>query len=125
MTVVSAATRFCGTVMAGALVLSGEAAAVEAPKDTAACQRLSETLYKQAEALEKKTRIKIPREFVRVSADLDDFCGDKNFDKARVSADWMETCLANWRKPYKLGYCSRDKKYSCAVYPDSEACKGH
>jgi hypothetical protein len=63
-------------------------------------------------------------EFARVAANLDEFCQHKDFKKALVSIEWMETCLKNWRKPYKLGYCSRGKKYFCAVFPDSEGCKG-
>ncbi len=96
----------------------------EALKDAAGCQRVSDALYRRAEALKKKTHKIIPREFARVASNLDDFCRDKDFQKAQVSIAWMEKCLANWRKPYKLGYCTRDKKYFCAVYPESEGCKG-
>jgi hypothetical protein len=111
-------------VVGALLALAGAAVGAEAPKDAAGCQHVSEALYKRAEALQKKTRIKIPREFARVAANLDEFCQDKDFKKALVSIEWMETCLKNWRKPYKLGYCSRGKKYFCAVFPDSEGCKG-
>lgn len=105
MTAVSAAIRFCRTETAGAMITFGDAAAADAPTDKAARLRLNDALCEPVEALEKKTCV-------------------KDFNTASVSVQWMETCLANWRKPYKVGYCSRDKKYSCAVYPHSEGCKG-
>jgi short-subunit dehydrogenase involved in D-alanine esterification of teichoic acids len=66
--------------------------------------------------------INFPREFARVAANLDEFCGEENFEKARISIDWMNTCLKNFTKDYKLGFCSRNKNYFCAVYPQSEGC---
>lgn len=124
MTAVSAAIRFCRMETAGAMIMFGDAAAAEAPKDKAARLRLNDALCEPVEALEKETCIRIPRGFVRLSSNLDEFCNNKDFNTARVSVEWMETCLANWRKPYKVGYCSRNKKCSCAVYPDPEGCKG-
>jgi hypothetical protein len=98
------------------------AASAPAPADTEACLRTSQALYKQAEALKKRTKVDISREFVRVSANLDDYCEDKEFEKARISIEWMQTCIANFTKPYKLGFCARGKAYSCAVEPDSDGC---
>lgn len=124
MTAVSAAIRFCRTETAGAMITFGDAAAAEAPKDKAARLRLNDALCEPVEALEKKTCVRIPRGFVRLSSNLDEFCNNKDFNTASVSVQWTETCLADWRNPYKVGYCSRDKKYSCAVYPHSEGCRG-
>src|SRR5437016_2451023 len=114
-------------VLAAACIMAGlgdPATAAQLPKETAACQRAAEALNKQAERLEKSTRIRVPREFVRVAANLDDYCEDKEFQKARISLEWMETCIKNYRRPYNLGYCMRSKKYFCAVEPASEGCTG-
>jgi hypothetical protein len=89
---------------------------------------VSQTLYREAERLSKRTKQIIPREtkqiipreFARVAANLDEFCGEENFENARISIDWMNTCLKNFTKDYKLGFCSRNKNYFCAVYPQSE-----
>jgi hypothetical protein len=94
------------------------------PADTAGCLRTSEELYKQAERLEKRTRSPIPREFARVAANLDEYCEGKEFEKARISIEWMETCIKNYTKPYRLGFCTRSKTYFCAIDPASDACKG-
>ena len=58
----------------------------------------------------------------RVSADLDDSYDAGDFEKARVSIDWMDTCLENFTKNCKRGFCSRNKSYFCAVYPQSDGC---
>jgi hypothetical protein len=113
-------------VAAGAVTFSSiqPVLAAPTPADTAGCLRTSEELYKQAERLEKRTRSPIPREFARVAANLDEYCEEKEFEKARISIEWMETCIKNYTKPYKLGFCSRSKKYFCAIDPASDACKG-
>jgi hypothetical protein len=122
-----------GKVLVVAVALAGAvamfelirpAASAPAPGDTAACQRTSAALTKQAEALQKRTRIQIPREFVRVSANLDEYCQDKEFDKAQVSIEWMETCIKGYRRPYNEGRCTRNRVYFCAIDPKSDACKG-
>jgi hypothetical protein len=93
------------------------------PADAAACSRLNEQLYAWAEAQEKRDRkLVIPREFARVSANLDDFCTGKDFAKAQIALDWMNNCIKNYRKPYSLGFCQRNEAYFCAVMPDSDAC---
>jgi len=123
-TPIRAAAMAAAVFAIGGAALGGAALGAEPPKDAASCQRVGDALYRRAETLKKKTHKIIPREFARVAADLDNFCRDKDFKKAQVSIAWMEKCLTNWRKPYKLGYCTRDKKYFCAVYPESEGCKG-
>src|ERR1700757_2828033 len=94
----------------------------DTPTSKGDCLAVSETLYRNAERLSKRKKQIIPREFARVAANLDEFCGEENFEKARISIDWTNTCLKNFTKDYKLGFCSRNKNYFCAVYPQSEGC---
>jgi hypothetical protein len=97
-------------------------ATAQAQKDTNACLRTSNALYKRGEELHKKRHWEMPREFTRVASNLDDYCRDKEFKKADISIEWMNTCLRNYDKPYDLGYCTRSKKYFCAIDPASDAC---
>jgi|SRR5215472_3524584 len=94
----------------------------QTPTSKGDCIALSQALYRKAESLSKRTKQIIPREFARVAANLDEFCGEENFEKARISIDWINTCLKNFAKDYKLGFCSRNKNYFCAVFPQSEGC---
>jgi hypothetical protein len=98
-------------------------ASAEAQKDTNACLRTSNALYKRGEELHKKKRWEIPREFARVASNLDEYCRDKEFKKADISIEWLNTCLRNYDKPYDQGYCTRSKKYFCAIDSASEACR--
>jgi hypothetical protein len=98
------------------------AAAAHAPGSRKDCAATSKALYRQAEALSKRTKEIIPREFDRVSANLDDYCDAGDFEKARISIDWMNTCLKNFTKSYKLGFCFRNKSYFCAIDPRSDGC---
>ena len=50
---------------------------------------------------------------------LDEFCGQEDFEKARISIDWMNACLQNFTKDYNLGFCSRNKSYLCGIEPRS------
>ncbi len=116
-----------GAVLAGAVIASAAVAQpakpAASPSDTESCLKTGERLSAWTEAQEKKDKkLIVPREFVRVSADLDDFCNDKEFEKARVAIDWMNNCIANYRKPYSLGFCQRNKAYSCFVRPDGDGC---
>jgi hypothetical protein len=102
------------------------AAAAHAPVSLKECAATSKALYGQAEALSKRSKQIIPREFARVAANLDDYCDGEDFEKARISIDWMNTCLKNFTKNYNLGFCSRNKSYFCALDPQSDAClQGH
>jgi hypothetical protein len=93
------------------------------PADKDECIRLSQVFYGQAKTLSRRTKQSIPREFERVIGNLDQFCGEEEFDKARVAIDWMSTCLQNFNKDYQIGgFCSRDKSYFCAVDPRSDGC---
>lgn len=108
-----------------AITLAGVArAAGGPPKDRPECLEQSKALYAEAERRSKATKLQIPREFARVSSNLDDFCNDGDFVKAAVSVAWMRTCLNNFTKPYKFGFCARSRAYVCATFPDSDGCKG-
>ena len=98
-------------------------ATAEAQKDTNACLRTSNALYKRGEELYKKRRWQFPAEFRRVASDLDQYCRDKEFKKADIAIDWLNTCLRNYDKQDNQGYCTRDKKYYCAIDIASEACR--
>jgi hypothetical protein len=53
---------------------------------------------------------------------LDEFCGDEDFEKARISIDWMNTCLKNFSRDYNLEFCSRNMSYFCAIGAQSDGC---
>jgi hypothetical protein len=94
----------------------------QTPTNKNDCLTVSQTLYERAEALSKRAKQSVPREFTRVASNLDESCGEEDFDKARISIDWLNTCLANYNKDYSLGFCTRDKGYFCAINPRSDAC---
>jgi uncharacterized protein YsxB (DUF464 family) len=98
------------------------AAAAHVPGSRKDCAATSKALHGQAEALAKRGKQIIPREFERVSSNLDDYCDEGDFEKARVSIDWMNTCLKNFAKSYQLGFCFRNTRYFCAVDPQSDDC---
>jgi hypothetical protein len=103
--------------------MSFQPATAEMQKDTNACLRTSNGLYKRGEELYKKRRWQFPDEFRRVASDLDQYCRDKEFKKADIAIDWLNTCLRNHEKPVTQGYCTRSKKYYCAIDVASEACR--
>jgi hypothetical protein len=94
----------------------------QTPTNKNDCLTVSQTLYERAEALSKRAKQSVPREFTRVASNLDESCGEEDFDKARISIDWLNTCLANYNKDNSLGFCTRDKSYFCAINPRSDAC---
>lgn len=98
-------------------------AAAEVQKDTNPCLRTSNTLYKRGEELYKKRRWQFPADFRRVASDLDQYCRDKEFKKADIAIDWLNTCLRYYDKPDNQGYCTRNKKYYCGVDAASEVCR--
>ena len=93
------------------------------PVDKQDCIAVSQTIYGQAKTVSRQARQSIPKEFERVVSNLDEFCGEEEFDKARITIDWMNTCLQNFTKDSKLGFCSRTQSYFCAIGPTSEACQ--
>jgi hypothetical protein len=72
------------------------------------CIAVAEALYGRAETLSKRTKQAIPREFARVASNLDESCGEGDFNKAWISIE--------------LGFCSRNKGYFCAIDAKSEGC---
>jgi hypothetical protein len=93
------------------------------PGDKDECITLSQAFYEQGQAVSRRAKQTLPREFVRVASDLDRFCGEEEFDKARVSINWMNACLQNLGKDSKSESCSRDKAYLCAIDAQSDACR--
>jgi hypothetical protein len=92
------------------------------PVDKNDCVAVSQSFYGQAKTLFRRIKHGIPREFERVASNLDEFCGEEDFEKARISIDWMDTCLQNFTKDHQLGFCSRGKTYFCAIDPQSDGC---
>jgi hypothetical protein len=90
------------------------------PVDKYDCIAQSQTFYERAQSV-FRAKQGIPQEFERVASNLDEFCGEEEFEKARISFDWMSACLQNYTKD-KLGVCSRDKSYFCALDPHSDGC---
>lgn len=99
-----------------------EAPAPRAPVDKQDCISLSQAYYGRAKSAWRRTKDGIPREFVRVISTLDQFCGEEEFEKARVTIDWMSACLQNPSKDKQEGICSRNKSYFCALDMQSEGC---
>lgn len=92
------------------------------PVDTNDCVAVSQSFYGRAKSVFRHTKQGIPRDFERVVANLDEFCGEEEFEKARVSIDWMNTCLQNYTKEDKQGSCSQNRSYFCAIDPRSDGC---
>jgi hypothetical protein len=99
-----------------------EAPTPRTPADKQECISVSQAYYGRAKSAWRGTKHGIPNEFVRVISDLDQFCGEEEFEKARVTMDWMSTCLQNSNKDDQPGSCSRSKSYFCALDQQSEAC---
>ena len=93
------------------------------PVDKYDCIAESQTFYERAQTLFIRAKHGVPQEFERVASNLDEFCGEEEFEKARISIDWMNACLQNYTKDDKLGFCSRDKSYFCALDPVSDGCR--
>jgi hypothetical protein len=93
------------------------------PADKHDCIDISQAFYRRAASVAGRSKHGIPKEFDRVASNLDVFCGEEEFEKARVSIDWMNTCLQNFTQDAKLGYCSRNKDYFCSIDPGSEGCR--
>jgi hypothetical protein len=91
------------------------------PVDKYDCIAQSQTFYERAQNV-FRAKHGIPQEFERVASNVDEFCGEEEFEKARISFDWMSACLQNYTKD-NLGGCSRDKGYFCALDPQSDGCR--
>jgi hypothetical protein len=93
------------------------------PGDKDECITLSQAFYEQGQAVSRRSKQSLPREFVRVASDLDQFCGEEEFEKARISINWMNTCLQNLTKESKSEACARDKAYLCSIDAQSDSCR--
>jgi hypothetical protein len=89
------------------------------PVDKQDCIAAAQAFYAQAQTLAGRAKQTIPQEFQRVVTQLDQFCGEEEFEKARISIDWMYVCLQNFTKTET---CTRNESYFCAVDPHSNAC---
>jgi hypothetical protein len=97
--------------------------AVHTPADKADCIAVSQTFYGRARTQAARSGQSIPKEFQRVVSSLDQLCGEEEFEKARVSIDWMDTCLKNFNKDSDPALCSRSRAYFCAIDATSEGCR--
>ena len=88
------------------------------PLNKGDCIDAAQAFYARAQTLSRQKNRTIPREFHLVVSKLDEFCGEEEFEKARISIDWMNSCLQTFTKDF----CSRDKSYFCAIDPESEEC---
>jgi hypothetical protein len=88
------------------------------PLNKGDCIDAAQAFYARAQTLSRRNNQTIPREFQLVVSKLDEFCGEEEFEKARISIDWMNSCLQTFTKDF----CSRDKGYFCAIDPESEEC---
>jgi len=86
------------------------------------CITVAQAFYEQAEATWRRAKQSVPQEFKRVTSSLDELCGEEEFEKARISIDWMNACLQEVAKDAKSDACSRSKQYFCAIDARSEAC---
>jgi hypothetical protein len=92
------------------------------PVDTYDCITLAQAFYVRAEKLSKRAKQTIPKDFDHVVSKLDEFCGEEEFERARISIEWMSTCLQNFTTDNKTVLCSNSATYFCALDPQSDAC---
>jgi hypothetical protein len=95
---------------------------VRTPVDKHDCIAAAQVFYGKAQTLAGQTRQTIPQEFHRVVSQLDEFCGEEEFEKARISIDWMNLCLENFTGDRRAEFCSSNKSYFCAIDPKASAC---
>jgi hypothetical protein len=100
----------------------GPAPTDRTPTNKDDCLAVAQALNERAKTLSKRTKQGVPREFTRVASNLDESCGEEDFEKAWISIEWMNGCLNNFTKDYELGFCSRNEGYFCAISPRSAAC---
>jgi hypothetical protein len=92
------------------------------PRNRNECLAVAQALNEQAKKLSQQTKQGVPREFTRVASNLDHSCGAEDFKKAWISIEWLNGCLNNFTKDAKLGFCSRNEGYSCAINARSDGC---
>ena len=94
------------------------------PTDKQDCIAVAQAFYVQAGATSRRINQSVPQGFVRVVSKLSELCGEEEFDQARTSIDWMDTCLKDFASNQKTGVCSTSESLICAVDPRSKACAG-
>ncbi len=92
------------------------------PTDKQDCIAAAQAFYEEAGKRARGMKQAIPEGFIRVVSKPDEFCGEEEFDKARASIDWMDTCLKDLADNHKTGFCSNSSGLSCAVDPQVKAC---
>lgn len=92
------------------------------PTDKQDCIAVAQAFYRDAGARARRAKQSIPDGFIRVISKLSELCGEEEFDKARLSIDWMDACLQNLGGDQKTGLCSSHESLLCAVDPQSKAC---
>ena len=95
---------------------------VRTPVDKHDCIAAAQAFYARAQAVAGGTKQTIPQEFHRLVSKLDEFCGEKEFEKAMIGIDWMNACLGNFRGDKKSDFCSSNKNYYCAIDPGASTC---
>jgi hypothetical protein len=95
---------------------------VRTPVDKHDCIAAAQAFYAKAQALAGRTKQAIPQEFHRVVSKLDEFCGEEEFEQARIGIDWMNLCLENFTGDKKAEFCSNNESYFCAIEPQASAC---
>jgi hypothetical protein len=86
--------------------------------DKGDCIEAAQGFYARAQTISRQKNQFIPQEFQLVISKMDELCGKEEFEKARISMDWMNLCLQKFTKES----CSRDKSYFCAIDPESKEC---
>ena len=95
---------------------------VRTPVDKHDCIAAAQAFYAKAQTLAGRTNQTIPQEFHRVVSKLDEFCGEEEFERARIGIDWMNLCLENFTSYKKADFCSSNESYFCAIDPQASAC---
>jgi hypothetical protein len=95
---------------------------VRTPVDKHDCIAAAQVFYAKVQTLAGQTKQSIPQEFHRVVSKLDEFCGEEEFERARIGIDWMNLCLENFTGDKKAKFCSSNESYFCAIDPQASAC---
>jgi hypothetical protein len=92
------------------------------PTDKQECIAVAQAFYVEAGAISRRVKQSIPQGFTRVISKLNELCGEEEFDLARTSIDWMDSCLKDFARDQKAGVCSTSEALVCAVDPRAKAC---
>jgi hypothetical protein len=95
---------------------------VRTPVDKHDCIAAAQAFYAKAQTLAGQTKQIVPQEFHRVVSKLDEFCGEEEFEQARIGINWMNLCLENFAGDKKAQFCSTNKSYFCAIDTQASAC---